>query len=260
MVRLHQAGEGWIFVSLTDISEHTWLGKILRLPLRLIPPRMIVRVLRGRLRGMKWIAASGLHSYWLGTYESHHTTLFEKTIKEGKIVFDIGAHVGFYTLLASLLVGPRGLVYAFEPLPGNLIYLKEHLRLNGIGNVVVVEAAVADSCGSAAFQEGGNRFMGRLCQRGDLRVKIISLDELVAQRELPVPDYLKIDVEGAEFLVLKGAEATIGEHHPTIFLSLHGSDRREQCGNFLGGFNYHLEPTDGRQLNEAAEILAYYEN
>ena len=247
-------------MSLTDISVNTWWGKFLRLPLRLIPPKMIVRVLRGRLRGMKWIAASGVHGYWLGTYENHHTTLFEKTIKEGKIVFDIGAHVGFYTLLASLLVGPRGRVYSFEPLPENLIYLKEHLRLNGIGNVVLVEAAVSDSCGSAAFQEGGDRFAGRLCQHGDLRVKIISLDELIGQGELPAPDYLKIDVEGAEFLVLRGAAATIGKHHPTIFLSLHGSDRREQCGNFLRGFNYHLEPMDSSQLNEAGEILAYYEN
>ena len=163
-------------------------------------------------------------------------------------------------MLAAVLVGSRGRVYSFEPLPENLIYLKEHLRLNGIGNVMVVEAAVADRCGFATFQEGDNRFGGRLCQHGDLRVKIISLDELIAQCELPVPDYLKIDVEGAEFLVLKGAEAIIGEQHPTIFLSLHGNEVREQCGNFLRGLNYHSEPTDGRQLNEAGEILAYYEN
>jgi FkbM family methyltransferase len=260
MVRVHQAGEEWIFVSLTDISVRTWLGKFLRWPMKLIPPKAIVPILRGKLKGLKWIAGAGISSYWLGTYEDHHTTQFAKIIKEGEIVFDIGAHVGFYTLLASLLVGPRGRVYSFEPCSENLFYLKEHLRLNGIANVVVLETAVADRCDYAAFQKGENRSEGRLCQRGNLRVKIISLDELIAHYELPVPNYLKIDVEGAEYLVLKGAEATIGEHHPTIFLSLHGSDLREQCGNFLRRFNYHLEPTDRRHLNDSGEILAYYEH
>ena len=85
------------------------------------------------------------------------------------------------------------------------------MRLNCIGNVTVVKAAVSDRCGYATFQTGGSRFEGRLCRDGALRVKIISLDELIGQGELPVPDYLKIDVEGAEFLVLKGAEVAISK-------------------------------------------------
>ena len=94
-------------MNITGISATTWLGKLLRLPLNLIPKKAIVPILKGRLKGKKWIVGSGIHRFWLGTYEwHHHTSVFEKRIKEGGIVFDIGAHVGFYTLLASVLVGP----------------------------------------------------------------------------------------------------------------------------------------------------------
>ena len=78
------------------------------------------------------------------------------------MVFDIGAHVGFYTLLSSILVGPNGHVYAFEPLPRNLKYLKEHLRINKITNVHVFELAVSNLSGEGQFFEGPNSSMGRL--------------------------------------------------------------------------------------------------
>lgn len=246
-------------MNISAISAKTWLGKLLRQPLRLIPPTATVPILQGRLRGMRWIVGAGTHGCWLGSYEYRQRVLFEAMIKEGTVVFDIGAQAGFYTLLAAILVGPRGRVYAFEPVPRNLFYLKEHLRLNNLSNVTVIEAAVADGCGSAALEAGPNPSEGRLASRGQLRVRTVSLDELIARQELPEPDYLKIDVEGAELLVLKGAEATIAKHHPTILLSTHGDDIHKQCGIFLDGLHYHLKPINSSRLDIASEILAYYE-
>ena len=99
-------------MNFSAIPFKTLYGKILRLPLRLIPKNMKLPILQGKLRGEKWIVGSSNHGCWLGSYEYKQRILFEKTIIRGSVIFDIGAHVGFYTLLASKLVGPKGKVFA----------------------------------------------------------------------------------------------------------------------------------------------------
>ena len=126
-------------INLSGLSSRTLLGKLLRLPLRLIPPNSKVPILQGRLRGKWWIAGGGVASYWLGSYEFYKQRLFERLVTPGNVVFDIGAHVGFYMLLSSALVGTAGEVFAFEPVPRNLHYLYEHLRLNHVTNVTVAD-------------------------------------------------------------------------------------------------------------------------
>ena len=81
------------------------MGRLLRFPLRLIPDRAVIPVLQGRMRGKRWIAGSSDHGCWLGSYEYAIRRVFEETITHGSIVYDVGAHVGYYTLLASELVG-----------------------------------------------------------------------------------------------------------------------------------------------------------
>lgn len=96
------------------------LRTVIRLPLRLVPPSKIMRIRSGALQGAKWIAGSAPHGSWLGTYERHVQRLFCERIHPGDVVLDIGANVGFFTLLASKLAGPDGHVHAFEPVPRNL--------------------------------------------------------------------------------------------------------------------------------------------
>ncbi len=79
---------------------------------------------------MKWIVGSSNHGCWLGSYELKKQNQLVKYLKPGMIVYDIGAHVGFYTLIISKAVGPNGMVYAFEPFPDNIIFLKKHISLN----------------------------------------------------------------------------------------------------------------------------------
>src|SRR5688572_25202486 len=117
-------------MNFSGLSNQSLAGKILRQPLKLIPPGTHVRILQGRLRGKRWIAGSSTHGCWLGSYESDKRQLFESSITPGDVVFDIGANVGFYTLLASDLVGSSGHVYSFEPVPRNIEFLNEHLSLN----------------------------------------------------------------------------------------------------------------------------------
>src|SRR5579862_7724955 len=106
--------------NLSGISRKSWLGKLLRAPLRLIPRSAVLPILQGPLRGKKWVVGSGNHGCWLGSYEHDKQSLFQKTVRTGDIVYDVGANAGFYSLLASVLVGEKGQVYAFEPLPANL--------------------------------------------------------------------------------------------------------------------------------------------
>ena len=92
-------------------------AKVIRLPLRCLPPRLVVPILTGRLRGRKWIVGSGVHSCWIGSYELEKQLAFARVTPFGGTVLDLGANVGFYTVLAAELVGPSGRVHAFEPVP-----------------------------------------------------------------------------------------------------------------------------------------------
>lgn len=243
-------------INFSGISNKSIIGKLLRLPLRVIPPNLIVSILQGKLKGKKWIVGSGNHGCWLGSYEYEKQILFSKTITEGSVVYDIGAHVGFYTLLASELVGQKGKVVAFEPLPRNLYYLKEHLQLNRCDNVIVIESAVAEQGGIFSFKEGTNSSTGHLSSEGYMKVKVVSLDDLVSKGEIPPPDYMKIDVEGAEMLVLSGAREIIANYCPVIFLSTHGIEVHRQCCAFLRLIDYDLQSMNKKDIYETDEILA----
>ena len=238
------------------LSNKTIMGRLLRFPLRLLPPEMKVPILQGLLRGKKWIAGSSNHGCWIGVYEYEKRRLFEKTIRWGSIVFDVGAHVGFYTLLASELVGPNGKVFAFEPLPRNIFYLKEHLRLNHVFNVEIIKAAVTDHQGSVCFNEGPHSTMGHIAAHGNHCVKAISIDGLVKEGKVPSPDYVKVDVEGAELSVLGGAKSTLSAATPTIFLATHGDVIQKKCRDFLQSLDYELEAINGGDIGRAKEILA----
>ena len=126
-------------------------------------------------------------------------------IAPGDCVLDIGANAGYYTLLASRSVGPMGRVFAFEPLPLNLQFLREHIRLNGLVNVTVVRKAVSDRQGTARFAAGQSPLMGRLSSQGEMEIETVTIDGLVEGGVVPGPQALKIDVEGAEESVLAGA-------------------------------------------------------
>lgn len=236
----------------------TFINKLIRMFLRLIPRGAIIPILQGKLRGKKWIVGSGNHGCWLGTYEYKERVLFEKTVKRGNVVFDIGAHAGFYTLLASALTGPSGKVFAFEPLPENLAKLKKHLALNHITNVSVVDAAVFDYCGTADFDTGEGNYRGRVSPRGKLKVKVVCLDELTAKAELPVPDCIKIDVEGGELAVLKGAKDVIKAAHPVIFLSIHSNQAKEQACELLAFSGYAIEWIGSNDARESDTLFARY--
>jgi len=239
-----------------EFTRSTIVGKILRFPLRALPSNMQVPILSGKLRGKKWIIDSGIHRYWLGTYELEKQELFTKMVLPENIVYDIGANVGFYSLLAFILVGDHGRVISFEPVERNISYLRKHLAINHIKNVEVMEVAISDKDGSANFDPSQNDSTGHFAENGIEKVKTVAIDNIVEAGILPSPHIIKIDIEGAEILALIGAQSTINNNHPILFLATHGEMAHRSSCDLLISWGYSLTPLDSTDLELAREVLA----
>ena len=246
-------------MNFSKINYQSILGKLIRLPLRLIPKTMILPILQGQLRSKKWVVGAGEHGYWLGSYEMEKRKAFERLILPGSVVYDIGANVGYFSLLASLLVGSEGQVVSFEPLPRNIHYLQRHIALNQLTNITVVEAAVSDHTGEAFFDLGASAAMGHLADAGELNVRLVSLDRLLADSEIEPPDYMKIDVEGAEYDVLCGAQYILETYQPLLFLDIHNQQAHDLSIALLDSLGYQYEVLDNKPLHESKEIIAFVE-
>ena len=218
---------------------------------------MRLPIVAGRLRGRWWLPASRgkILRILNGTYEREQTRLFERHLRPGATVLDVGAHVGYYTLLSSVLVGEAGRVHSFEPNPVNAEFLRRHVRINRLSNVRVEQAAVAERAGTARFDFGTGSGTGRLADAGALEVRTVRLDDYCAEHGL-APSAMKIDVEGAELSVLAGGRETLARHRPVIFLSTHGAEVHRASLQVLRGLGYTLSPILGSDLDATSEVLA----
>ncbi len=243
-------------MGLERISPRSVPGRLLRAPLRVIPKSAAMPILRTKARGRKWIVGSSIHGCWLGTYEREKRQEFERSLSPGDVLYDIGANVGFYTVLGASIVGSDGAVYAFEPMPRNLEFLRRHAAINRLENVRVIDAAVSDSAGTATFDDTQHPSMGSLSAGGTLTVRTVRIDDLVASGELRPPTVVKIDVEGAEEMVLAGAAETLRTHRPAIFLATHGPEIHASCLATLRSLGYDLRALPGASLEKDDEILA----
>jgi FkbM family methyltransferase len=243
------------------INSQTLAGKLLRLPLGLVPNGLDVPVVSGPNKGMRWRTGSSVHGCWLGTYESDKVELLRRHVKPGMVAYDIGANAGYYTLLLSRLVGPLGRVYAFEPLPENLVNLTHHVRINDLRNCEVVAAALSDKSGLAGFRTGASNSMGSLVDgEATLRVPTVTLDELVDQAGFAPPDFLKMDIEGAEALALSGARGVLGSRASTWFIALHGTVPAKASASVLLRSGFDVFDLGGKAVDEdtAATLSEIY--
>jgi FkbM family methyltransferase len=163
-------------------------------------------------------ATFGLTLLSTGTYESERlmTTLFTKLVTEGMIVVDIGAHVGYYTLLAAKAVGDKGKVFCFEPESSNYALLLKNAEVNGYKNVTPVRKAVFSKTGKV------NLFLGRysgthglypsVYSTSTLAVDAITLDEFFEDKDCPI-DIIKMDIEGAEMAAVTGMAEILKMNH-----------------------------------------------
>jgi FkbM family methyltransferase len=201
---------------------------------RTLPQGMALPILSGVNRGRRWIIGAGLIRCWLGTYESQELEAFIALVGPDDVVWDIGAHAGYFTLACA---GIARQVVACEAAATNAQRLRRHLALNRIGNVTVIERAICDTDGrSIAFGDAG--YQGAIGQ-GNRRVATASIDGLVAGG-LPAPSVIKMDIEGAEAMALAGAADVLASARPTLMLALHGADLRRTCIAVLERASYDI--------------------
>lgn len=174
-----------------------------------------------------------------------------RTVPAGGVVYDIGANVGFFALLAARLAGPEGRVIAFEPIAEVAALAREAALRSDLGDRVEVRvAAVGERAGSVVMcvvAQGG--IWSHVATREPhsatterREVAQVSLDDAVAAGA-PPPDVIKIDVEGAEDDVLRGARHVLAEHRPVVVCELHGTN--DEVADLLEEAGYAIEPLDG---------------
>lgn len=189
-------------------------------------------------------------SYWLGTHEPQMQSALRTNIKPGMVAYDCGANIGYYSVMLARLVAPGGHIYAFEPSPQSLKCLQQASRLNDFDNLTVVPRAVwhcSESLRLACATEETSLvsdhiegvFGETVQQESFVDIDTISLDEFVYEQGHPPPDFIKIDVEGAEGKALRGARRLLSNRHPGLLLEIHGEPGRE-VWSILQELNYQI--------------------
>jgi FkbM family methyltransferase len=201
----------------------------------------------------------------VGEWEPGLTAFFGDRLKPAMTFVDVGAHVGYYAVLAGRLLGPRGLVLAFEPNPRNYELLTANVWRNGLANVVCFPWALSDEAGFTPLylspdNSGDHRIYAHEQGRPSVLVRTAALDGILAIR--PPIDVMKIDVQGVEEAVLRGAAATIAAS-PGLTLVLEygpaelraaGGDERALLAHYRSlGFSIAVQHSNEHGLLELSD-------
>jgi FkbM family methyltransferase len=181
---------------------------------------------------------------WTGTYEGVVTAALAARVRPGDVCFDVGSYRGFMSGVLALN-GAREVV-AFEPLPDNIAKIRALVTLNPQLNIRLVAVAIGDYNGEAQFERMAQGSMAKLRRSafqsdrsGEcFTVQMRTLDSLLDNGEISRPDIIKIDVEGAEAAVLRGAQNLIGAHRPGILIEVHSPTLAKECEAILQSHGY----------------------
>lgn len=229
-----------------------WISTWLRKKAGAFEDGSIVRIRTGLAAGMLWKRDHRyVNGYWLGHYELPLQRVLASHLREGSVFYDVGANAGFFSLLAAKLVGAQGHVYAFEPMPDNVKTISEQFRLNELGQCTLSTDAVAAQIGTARFSsDPAANSVGHLgspqgAQEMSYDVRTTTLDVFAAINGLP--DLVKIDVEGFESEVLKGA-ATLIQNGVPFLIELHGAEPSAAVSELLSAAGYEFFDIEGKPL------------
>lgn len=145
--------------------------------------------------------------------------LLRRELENGNVFVDVGAYKGYYSLIASELVGVKGKIIAFEPNPQSFEMLLNNLELNDISNIIAENAALSDFEGESRFMM--SKMGSHFDSDSQTVVNVKTLDTVMTSLSL-IPDMIKIDVEGAEYSVLKGG-MDILTYHPKLLIEIHSN-------------------------------------
>ena len=235
------------------IYRNQFIARLLRSSLNLAAPQGLseVKIAAGRAKNLQMeLDLKSEKDYWLGTYEAEVQQAIVDLVKPGDIIYDVGANIGFLTLLFARTTGATGHVYAFEALPANVFRLSHNVEINGFQEwVTVVPVAVLDRSGEVEFLIGPSTGMGKVGgslgrdsveYNESINVEGLSIDEYVERRSTLPADIVKIDIEGGEVLALPGMQKLIHDQGPIIMIELHGPEAAKTTWKILNREQYRI--------------------
>jgi FkbM family methyltransferase len=187
--------------------------------------------------------------YWLGTYELDLQAALRELVKPGMTAYDVGANIGYISLMLARLSGESGRVFAFEALPYNAGRWQANVDLNGLsGRMQLFHGAVADKVAPLRFLVHASGGMGKAAgsagrqdaYQDEIEVPGLSLDEFVFGQGNPPPGIIKMDIEGGEVLALPSMRRLLQEARPSLVLELHGQESIRMAWEVLGGLGYRM--------------------
>jgi len=208
------------------------------------------------------------HMLFEGMYQQDVIVAFQSVVRPGDTVFDVGGHHGLMAIVAARLTGPDGIVISFEPNPQARRYFSENCALNQVDNVRIESVALSNEEGSTKFfvQKGpvswnSSLFQDFASQKGrddveTIDVQLSTLNRYVRDHGI-VPKVIKIDAEGAECLILKGAMETIEEHRPAVIMEFN-PDSAAAAGTTIAELQAWFEKERYRLRVLTKSLLGYY--
>lgn len=204
----------------------------------------------------------------LDGYEDATLKHLDGIVKPGWVAYDIGASLGVYSLRLSRLVGSGGRVYSIEANPVCVYFLQATLQLNKVLNCEILPVAILDSEKLAYFTINYSNFGLGLTQGAsggggktghEIAVRSCGLDDLVESHHLRRPDFVKIDIEGAEGPAVAGMARTIARDRPVILIEVHGRTAAVETFRAVDWSGYRFEhPAGGEKFADAASLLAWF--
>lgn len=240
--------------SVAGLRRLPLLGPFVRWASGMLVPRdsrTWVQIQRGPAKGL-WLSLNPRTggNYFQGSVEPEVQAAMLRHLRPGMTFYDLGANIGFYSLLAARIVGAQGAVVAFEADPEVAERLREHAERNHFSTISVEQKAVWSETGTVSFartdpQVSPDRGLGHVVSNGapgTTQVQAVSLDDFV-QTTRP-PGFLKCDVEGAEVAVFRGAQRLFKENRPILLCEMHSPESRLAMLQEFAGLGYDCESLD----------------
>jgi FkbM family methyltransferase len=195
------------------------------------------------------------------THEPLNTKLFAQNIKKGMICFDIGANIGYYTLLESRIVGDEGRIIAIEPSPINFKQLQKNIKNENANNVELYQLAGGDKNGTIQFLLDPHSNLSRIISKEEskkavgeiVEVPVKKLDSFLDESSIKKLDLIRMDVEGYEFNILEGMKNSIKKFRPMIQMEVHtrllGFEKTKTLLEWLMNEKYEIVYYITRQLD-----------
>jgi FkbM family methyltransferase len=203
----------------------------------------------------------------MGGHEPQSIAYLKALVKPGQVIFDVGANLGIYSIPLARIGGPQSRVYCVEANPVCVYFLQMNLRINNITTAEVLPFALHEDEGTVDFTVNYRNLMLGLA--GDLPyahkpghkigVAAMSLDAAIDRYQLPRPDFIKIDIEGAEAHAVRGMSATLDACSPTVLIELHGQGAARETLQSASWTGYRFQETQsGTTFQNARELSEWF--